>query len=131
MAAAVSDVRPSNYNPQKTKKSQLPGAIPLTLNPDILAELSRERRERGKSCSLVGFAVESGSADELKLEMLRKREAKGVDCIIGNLAADSFDKDTNRVWILGRGEEFIEVPLAPKSGIASKIIDHLVQSEIL
>lgn len=131
MAAAVSDVRPASYNPRKTKKSQLPDAIPLSLNPDILAELSRERRERRKGCRLIGFAVESGSVDELKVEMQRKLGAKGIDCIIGNLAADSFDKDTNRVWILGGSKNFVEVPLCSKSDIASKIIDHLVQAEFI
>ena len=131
MAAAVSDVRPASYNPRKTKKSQLPDAIPLSLNPDILAELSRERRERRKGCRLIGFAVESGSVDELKVEMQRKLDAKGIDCIIGNLAADSFDKDTNRVWILGGSKNFVEVPLCSKSDIASKIIDHLVQAEFI
>lgn len=131
MAAAVSDVRPSSYNPQKTKKAQLPDAIPLSLNPDILAELSREKRERGKNCTLVGFAVESGSVEELMLEMHRKIEAKGIDCIVGNLAADSFDKETNRVWILRGGDDVIEVPFGLKSEIASKIIDYLVQANVL
>jgi phosphopantothenoylcysteine decarboxylase/phosphopantothenate--cysteine ligase len=131
MAAAVSDVRPSSYNPQKTKKSQLPGAIPLTLNPDILQEISTERAKRGKDFRLVGFAVESGSVEELKLEMQRKKETKGVDCIVGNLADDSFDRDTNRVWILGGAKDVVEVPLGAKSEIARKIIDHLVQAYFL
>ncbi len=128
MAAAVSDVRPLSYSPQKTKKRELPSAIPLRFNPDILEELSKERARRGKHFRLVGFAVESGSVEELMQEMRRKKKAKGVDCIVGNLASDSFDKETNRVWILGNTEHVVEVPRGAKSQVANKIIDYLVHA---
>lgn len=125
MAAAVSDVRPKSVVKEKLKKGDLPKALPLARNPDILAELGEMREKAGTSTKLVGFAVESGEIEDLIAAVQQKLSEKKVDMIVGNLAEDSLELDTNRVWMVDKHGRETEVATSFKSRIAEKILQHV------
>lgn len=124
MAAAVADFRPAQPRAEKIKKSEGMGPLELLPNPDILAELGA-KRGGNKQPVLIGFAVETGEIDELLDEVRAKLERKNVDMIIGNMADDAFDKDTNRVWLVDRTGRTDEVLTTYKSRIAVTIFDSI------
>lgn len=94
MAAAVADYRPSQIAPQKIKKEGERATIELTKNPDLLAEIGAMRR--GPSPILVGFALETGSGEDVLAYARGKLERKRVDFVVANHASDSLGKETNR-----------------------------------
>ncbi len=129
MAAAVADHRPKQYFAQKRKKQDL-GSVPmieLAENPDILRSLGNERK--GIAPLLVGFAAETHDLDAYAR---RKLKEKGCDVIISNNVAEAgsgFGTDTNRVTILTRRSDEVDVlalPLLPKTEVAAQIWNHLV-----
>ncbi len=122
MAAAVADYRPEETSTHKIKKATGQNSIAVTPNPDILFDLGRQRGSLSHPL-LVGFAVETGSTADLRREAARKRESKSVDLIVGNLAEDSFDKETNQVVIVQGVGDPVELPTARKVDIAKGIFD--------
>jgi phosphopantothenoylcysteine decarboxylase/phosphopantothenate--cysteine ligase len=122
MAAAVADYRPESSQLQKIKKVEAPSSIAVVANPDILEELGATKGE-SRYPLLVGFAVETGEVDELLMEVRRKRSQKNADLMVGNLAQDAFDLDTNRVWLVNKSGKEEEVSQNYKSRIAVRIFD--------
>ena len=87
MAAAVADFRPADRQQYKIKKGEAePDTIPLTRNPDILAELCEpESRAQRSPQVLVGFAAETGTPDRSVLEHGQdKLRRKKVDLLVVN-----------------------------------------------
>jgi phosphopantothenoylcysteine decarboxylase/phosphopantothenate--cysteine ligase len=83
MTAAVADFRPVIRSDQKIKKDgSLPPPIELTENPDILADLSRRRKEHGPDSQvIVGFAAETDpNLDAARAKLARK----GSDLLVVN-----------------------------------------------
>jgi len=124
MAAAPADYRPAK--PAATKRPRATGAITIELEPtsDILSSL-----ERPKKCVVVGFALETGG-DGLAKAQAKLRE-KRLDAIILNDAHEpgaGFEVTTNRVTIIRRSGEPIELPLLSKRDVADKILDAVEQS---
>jgi len=124
MAAAPADYRPAR--PADTKRPRASGAITIELEPtpDILSSL-----ERPKKCVVVGFALETGG-DGLAKAQAKLRE-KHLDAIILNDAHEpgaGFEVTTNRVTIIRRSGEPIELPLLSKRDVADKILDAVEQS---
>lgn len=126
MAAAVADYRPAQAASEKIKKSTNPRAIELEMNEDILFEIGKKKGDSEKPF-LVGFAVETGSPERAISEAHAKRERKNADMIVGNLAQDSFDRDTNQVWMALKDGETVHVETARKSAIAQRIYDTVVK----
>jgi phosphopantothenoylcysteine decarboxylase/phosphopantothenate--cysteine ligase len=86
MAAAPADFRPSRPAQYKIKKraDAAAPAIDLVENPDILAELVRERMSPGRPV-LVGFAAETGDDKHSALDHARVKLArKGCDLLVVN-----------------------------------------------
>lgn len=80
--AAVADWRPEHEAAQKMKKTGLqdvPPAIKLVPNPDILAELSALGPARPKL--VVGFAAET---ENVVAHAIAKRQRKQCDWIVAN-----------------------------------------------
>lgn len=128
MAAAVADYRPAQVAAEKIKKATNPSSIELTPNADILLEIGERKGDSGRPF-LVGFAVETGTPDELVAEVKRKLERKNADLMVGNLAQDSFDKDTNRVCIVYRSGEHESIDTARKSAISRRVFDAIVSRQ--
>jgi phosphopantothenoylcysteine decarboxylase/phosphopantothenate--cysteine ligase len=120
-AAAVADFTPREMADQKIKKQ--PGRDELTLvlekTPDILAELgAMEPRP-----FLVAFAAET---DALEAHAREKLTRKNADLIVANDVADSaigFDSEQNEVLVIARDGSVTRLARAPKSVIASRILD--------
>ncbi len=120
MAAAVADFRPKA--PAEAKLPKADGVPDIVLEPtsDILRELGRRRRA---GQVLVGFAAETGEAEE---RAVAKLEAKGVDLMVANdvtAAGVGFDHDTNAVTILGRDGGRRVVELSSKRQVADAVLD--------
>jgi len=125
MAAAVADFRPAAPVAGKLKKEELPDGAELELrlvaNPDILAEISRERGAR----VVVGFAAESR---DVIAAARRKLARKGCDLLVANDVSRSdagFESDRNAVALLGPEGDLEELPLLAKTEVAARIWDRI------
>ncbi len=125
MAAAVADFRPAHPGKSKIKKSVAPAAIELSPNIDILRDLGERRGEKPRPY-LVGFAVETEGEAALIREAQSKAARKKVDLIVGNLASDAFEGNTNRCWIVDASGGSIAVDTASKRSIACSIWAEIV-----
>nr|WP_242666327.1 MULTISPECIES: bifunctional phosphopantothenoylcysteine decarboxylase/phosphopantothenate--cysteine ligase CoaBC [Parafrankia] len=127
MAAAVADFRPAAEHQYKIKKDAgAPESIELTRNPDVLAELLRDRRP---GQVLVGFAAETGGPDGGVLELARAKLArKPVDLLVVNQvgAGLGFEVEHNSAVLLDRAGTATDVPLMSKDLLAHRIFDHVV-----
>jgi phosphopantothenoylcysteine decarboxylase/phosphopantothenate--cysteine ligase len=125
MTAAVADYRPAKEAKEKLKRGQLGSkmAIDLVANPDLLADLGKQRK--GKTPLLVGFAAET----EDVIENARKKLAsKRCDLIVANDVGEpnaGFSVDTNHVQLVD-GDEVIDVPPASKAEVSHRILDKVV-----
>ena len=125
MAAAVADFRPAAPLAGKIKKEELAAGAGLELrlveNPDILAEVSRERGPR----IVVGFAAES---HDVLGAARRKLARKGCDLLVANDISRSdagFESDRNAVWLLSPDGEVEELPLLEKGELAARLWDRI------
>jgi phosphopantothenoylcysteine decarboxylase/phosphopantothenate--cysteine ligase len=125
MAAAVADFRPADPQAEKIKKEDLAAGAGLELrlveNPDILAEISRERGAR----IVVGFAAESR---DVIAAARRKLARKGCDLLVANDVSRSdagFESDRNAVALLSPDGEVEELPLLDKTEVAARIWDRI------
>jgi phosphopantothenoylcysteine decarboxylase/phosphopantothenate--cysteine ligase len=78
MSAAVADVKPQDYSPQKLPKRSLPQALPLAPVPDIVAELAQLKQPHQL---LIGFAAQSGDIITPAKEKLQRKQ---LDAIVAN-----------------------------------------------
>ncbi len=124
MCAAVADYAPETVSDVKLKRSGDERVLRLKPNPDIAAELGR--RKRPGQC-LVGFALETN--DEESNARL-KMEKKNLDFIVLNSLRDvgaGFRCDTNKVTVIGREGEPVEIPCKLKTEVAADIVDILAR----
>jgi phosphopantothenoylcysteine decarboxylase/phosphopantothenate--cysteine ligase len=120
--AAVSDYRVESPAKQKLKRGSDPRVLQLVPNPDILAEVARQKGTR----TVVGFAAET----ENVLEYARgKLEQKGCDLIVANdvsRADVGFDVDRNEVWIVGPApDDVVHAGPSSKQEVAERILDRI------
>ncbi|MRR56935.1 MAG: bifunctional phosphopantothenoylcysteine decarboxylase/phosphopantothenate--cysteine ligase CoaBC [Deltaproteobacteria bacterium] len=122
-AAAVADYRPESRAGAKIKKTDAVLNVKLKKNPDILAELGRNKGER----FIVGFAAET---TELVENAVKKLEQKNLDMVIANdvtREGAGFTVDTNIVKILYRDGGIEDMPLMDKGKLADLILDRVVE----
>ena len=119
MAAAPADYRPASPAAAKLPRAGAPFTVELEGTPDILTSLKRP-----KGCVVVGFALETGGDGVARAR--EKLREKALDYIILNDALEpgaGFEVATNRVTIIGKTGEPVELPLLPKRDVAEKILD--------
>lgn len=122
MTAAVADYRPAEEHAQKRKRSDAPTSLELVPNPDLLAEIGHAR-QRARPI-LVGFAVETGTDEEIVAYAQGKLEKKRVDLVVANHAADAFGKDDNRASFVDRGS--VEaLGVLDKRALADRLLDRI------
>ncbi len=122
-AAAVADYRPALRADAKIKKTAAPKTLELIKNPDILAELGKNKGER----LLVGFAAETG---DLLQNAGKKLAGKNLDMVVANdvsQAGAGFNIDTNIVKLLFKGGRVEELPIMGKEELADVILDRVVE----
>lgn len=123
MAAAVGDYRPEQALSTKLKRGARKDLVlRLAQNPDLLAELGRARR--GPRPLLVGFAVETGTDEQIVRYARDKLSKKKVDVVVANHARESMGRDDNRVLLVD-GRAVTTIGPAPKIEIADGLLDRI------
>jgi phosphopantothenoylcysteine decarboxylase / phosphopantothenate---cysteine ligase len=121
MAAAVADFRPAVTAERKIKKSSAdPEPIALIRNPDVLAEISADRRRPGQV--VVGFAAET---DDVLANGRTKLRRKGCDLLVVNEVGErrTFGSEENEALVLGADGSETPVPHGPKEALAEIVWD--------
>lgn len=122
-AAAVADFRPATVASQKIKKgNDSEMVIRLERTKDILKSLGECKKKQ----ILVGFALETENETTHAKAKLKK---KNLDFIVLNSLNDAgagFQKDTNKIKIIGPTEE-IDFPLKSKKEVAKDILVNILK----
>lgn len=126
-SAAVSDFKPRNLSLKKIKKSDDFNEIKLTLNKDILYEISKEKKSNQY---LVGFALETNNEID---NSIKKLENKNLDLIVLNSLNDEnagFNYDTNKVTIIDKQKNILKYDLKSKDDVANDLLTKILNDLI-
>lgn len=122
MAAAVADVKPTNYSPEKLPKSALPDSLPLSPVLDIVATLAQFKQSHQR---LIGFAAQSG---DIVTPAKEKLQRKHLDAIVANpidQPNSGFGSDQNQaVFIDAQGRQQAIAPCS-KLQMAHQLLDFI------
>ncbi len=119
MNAAVADYKPSEPKSYKIKKEENLSSIKLLQTEDILSSLKKENKK------IIGFALETDNEIE---NAIKKIKEKKLDMIVLNSLKDEksgFEYDTNKVKIITREGNIIDIPLQTKFQIANQILSEI------
>ena len=122
-SAAVADYKPKEYSKEKIKKGEGELNLCLTRDNDILKSLGDMKTHQ----VLVGFAAESN--DVLK-NAEKKLKNKNLDFIVANdiTASDTgFGSEDNKVVILSKNDEKLELEKMSKKEVATNIFDMILE----
>ena len=122
-SAAVADYKPKEYSKEKIKKGEGDLNIRLTRDNDILKFLGEIKTHQ----VLVGFAAES---DNVLENAERKLKNKNLDFIVANDITSSdtgFGSEDNKVVILSKNNEKLELEKMSKKKVASNIFDMILE----
>lgn len=122
-SAAVADYKPKEYSKEKIKKGEGDLNICLTRDNDILKFLGDIKTHQ----VLVGFAAESN--DVLK-NAEKKLKNKNLDFIVANDITSSdtgFGSEDNKVVIISKNNEKLELEKMSKKEVASNIFDMILE----
>ena len=122
-SAAVADYKPKEYSKEKIKKGEGDLNICLTRDNDILKSLGDIKTHQ----ILVGFAAESN--DVLK-NAEKKLKNKNLDFIVANDITSSdtgFGSEDNKVVIISKNNEKLELDKMSKKEVASNIFDMILE----
>ena len=122
-AAAPADFRPIEAARHKIKKTGEGMTLQLTPNPDVAAQLGRDKHE---GQVLVAFAAET---DDLIANARKKLDKKNADMVVANDVTQpgaGFAGDTNRVTLVTRSDAR-ELPLMSKRDVADAILDRALE----
>ena len=122
-SAAVADYKPKEYSKEKIKKGEGDLNICLTRDNDILKFLGEIKTHQ----VLVGFAAESNNVLE---NAERKLKNKNLDFIVANDITSSdtgFGSEDNKVVILSKNNEKLELEKMSKKEVASNIFDMILE----
>ncbi|MHB1651115.1 MAG: bifunctional phosphopantothenoylcysteine decarboxylase/phosphopantothenate--cysteine ligase CoaBC [Desulfitobacteriaceae bacterium] len=120
-SAAVADYRPAASAEQKIKKAGKNLTIELVPNPDILAELGRQKKKQ----ILVGFAAETENLIQFANEKMRR---KNVDLLVANDVSKpgaGFGSLTNIVSFLFPDGRKVDLPQMNKSEVAHRLVKEI------
>jgi phosphopantothenoylcysteine decarboxylase/phosphopantothenate--cysteine ligase len=123
MAAAVADYRPDSDAKGKLKKKDGPPTVVLVENPDILAELGRQKGGR----VLVGFAAETGPLEE---PARSKLTSKNLDFVVANEVGrqgTGFGAETNSAAIYSATGDDEPLRSWTKRDLAREICDRVAK----
>ncbi|QLG12618.1 bifunctional phosphopantothenoylcysteine decarboxylase/phosphopantothenate--cysteine ligase CoaBC [Deinococcus sp. D7000] len=123
MTAAVADYRAAELKREKQAKVAGDVSIHLTPNPDILAELGREKGGR----VLVGFAMETHAGVE---RAAAKAARKNADFILLNYptqAGTAFGGDDNQVTLVRADGTHEDWPRTSKREVARRLLDEALR----
>ena len=122
MAAAVSDYKVKNISKHKIKKDGNPLTIELIENPDILKEISKNKKANQ---IVVGFCAESQNLIE---NAKNKIKNKGCDYICANDISKKdigFSSDYNELYIIDKELNISKIEKTDKQNAALKILEEI------
>ncbi len=122
-AAAPADFRPESVSETKIKKTGDDMTLRMIPNPDIAAQLGRDKHE---GQVLVAFAAETNDVLENAQKKLVKKNA---DMIVANdvtMPGAGFAGNTNCVTLITR-EDMESLPMMSKRDVADAILDRVVR----
>ena len=122
-SAAVADYKPKEYSEEKIKKGDGDLNLCLTRDNDILKSLGEIKTHQ----ILVGFAAESNNVLE---NANKKLKNKKLDFIVSNDIKYSdkvFGSEDNKVVILSKNDEKLELEKMSKKEVASNIFDMILE----
>lgn len=122
-SAAVADYKPKEYSEEKIKKGDGDLNLCLTRDNDILKSLGEIKKHQ----ILVGFAAESNNVIE---NANKKLKNKNLDFIVANDITSSdtgFGSEDNKVIILSKNDEKVELEKMSKKEVASNIFDMILE----
>ena len=122
-SAAVADYKPKEYSEEKIKKGDGDLNLCLTRDNDILKSLGEIKTHQ----ILVGFAAESNNVLE---NANKKLKNKNLDFIVANDITSSdtgFGSEDNKVVILSKNNEKLELEKMSKKEVASNIFDMILE----
>lgn len=127
MAAAVADYRPAETAEAKLTKEVEGSRLTLELveNPDIVAGLAAGRTA---GQTIVAFAAETSTGEELLARARRKRERKDVDLLVVNEVGwtRGFESADNEVTVIDRSGEVAVRSSGSKREVADAVWDAVV-----
>ena len=118
--AAVSDFRPAQTSNEKWHRGEVPAAVNLVENPDILKGMGMAKQAHQR---LVGFALETDSGVQ---SAKGKLERKNLDAIVLNTLMDDgagFGHDTNKVSVLFHDGKSVSFELKSKYEVACDLVE--------
>jgi len=120
MVAAVADVKPRDYHPQKLSKQFLPSHLELEQVNDIVAKLGQLKQPSQK---LIGFAAQTG---DILTPAKDKLQRKNLDAIVANPIDKNnagFATDSNEgIFITSEGKQ-VTLESTTKLTLAHQIIE--------
>ena len=125
MAAAVADYTPEHAVDYKVKKTDATWQIHLKPTEDILKTLSLHRANDRQI--VVGFALETNDEKE---NAIKKLKTKQLDMIVLNSLNDKgagFSTSTNKVLLIDKNEQVIDIPLKSKQAVAEEIVSQILK----
>ncbi|MBD2015458.1 bifunctional phosphopantothenoylcysteine decarboxylase/phosphopantothenate--cysteine ligase CoaBC [Microcoleus sp. FACHB-53] len=120
MAAAVADVKPAEYAPEKLPKKLLPNSLRLEPVPDILAELGHRKQPHQR---LIGFAAQTGDIVKPALEKLRNKKLDAIAANPIDKPNSGFGSDTNQAIFLDKQGRQVEISPCSKLQLAHHLFD--------
>ncbi|MBE9198930.1 MULTISPECIES: bifunctional phosphopantothenoylcysteine decarboxylase/phosphopantothenate--cysteine ligase CoaBC [unclassified Nodularia (in: cyanobacteria)] len=125
MSAAVADVKPRDYSPEKLPKRSLPQALPLEPVPDIIAQLAQLKQPHQL---LIGFAAQTG---DIITPAMAKLQNKNLDMIVANpidQPDSGFGSDYNQAIFLDKQGNQVEIAPGSKLQMAHDLFDFVAFS---
>lgn len=119
MTAAIMDYRPRSVSDHKIKKNELRMVIEMEPVIDVLATVSRMRKQQ----LIIGFAAETHNLETYALQKLR---SKNADFIVANKIGGpdgAFGREDNAVVVYGRDGQCLPMGPAPKTELAESLIE--------
>lgn len=122
MTAAVADVKPAEYFPEKLPKASLPKALKLEPVPDIIAELGTLKQPHQLS---VGFAAQTGDIVQPALEKMQRKKLDAIAANPIDVPHAGFSSDTNQAIFLDSKGRQQQVPSCGKLQFAHHLFDFI------
>ncbi|RMF27916.1 MAG: bifunctional phosphopantothenoylcysteine decarboxylase/phosphopantothenate--cysteine ligase CoaBC [Cyanobacteria bacterium J083] len=120
MCAAVADVKPLNYYPDKIPKQELSLNLPLTPVPDIVAKLSKNKSSEQK---IVGFAAQTHDIVPCAWDKLQRKKLDIIAANPVNQAEAGFASNFNQGFLLDSTGRQQTIESCSKLEFAHRLLD--------
>ncbi|AFY47616.1 phosphopantothenoylcysteine decarboxylase/phosphopantothenate--cysteine ligase [Nostoc sp. PCC 7524] len=124
MSAAVADVKPKDYSPEKLPKRSLPQTLPLEPVPDIVAQLAQHKQPHQL---LIGFAAQTGDIVTPAMEKLQRKQ---LDVIVANpidQPNSGFGSENNQAIFLDSQGRQVKISPCSKLQMAHHLFDFIAK----